>query len=673
MREPRSHSILLGGVGGDSHVIGLTILRQALRASGYQVHFAGTQNPLAEIFRLSHFFDVVMISSMDGHTRQYLREFPELMRSQQASRPLWYLGGNLTIGDALGYERYFREMGFDRVFVKFADLRHVLEILAADLSTREPLGHAGLLVPSGAAPAPAGSPLSDERLDPEAFHAARREVLQQWPTGAAAADLDDNAEFLARQPSFARAQRRVSDEGAPVLIQPRAGVPLPSGQVRLFRAFQGAGVQVLSYQVDSLTRNNDYAGAEEGLRESRASGLATLNGFPVINHGAGTLRRIARGIRSPFQIRHSTHDPRLLAEISYAGGVTSFEGGPISYNIPYFKAYPLDEAIRHWQYVDHLTGLYHARYGIVLDREFFGPLTGTLVPPSVAISIGILEAILAVQQGVRCVSLGYGEGGNRAQDVAAVRLLRSLTVEILRNLGHAGVQVNTVFHQYMAAFPNDRRRAEELIFHSAVTARLAGATRIINKTPVEALRIPSLEDNLSGIDLVRRGVAAAEGERVDEAGVARESDLIRREVMAILDRVIHCGGASVANGIVTAFREGYLDVPFAPSVFNRGEVITARDAEGAIRFLSVGKLPFDREIREFHRDRMAARTRSVGGLSEVQTFLLVENDVLQVPRGEYARWPLDAGTGDRAAAPRLEAVAAPSGWPAAAAARRVAG
>lgn len=53
-----------------------------------------------------------------------------------------------------------------------------------------------------------------------------------------------------------------------------------------------------------------------------------------------------------MQVRHSTSDPRLLAEISYAGGATSFEGGAVCYNMPYYKDYPLDESLNCWRYVD---------------------------------------------------------------------------------------------------------------------------------------------------------------------------------------------------------------------------------------------------------------------------------------------------------------------------------
>ena len=56
----------------------------------------------------------------------------------------------------------------------------------------------------------------------------------------------------------------------------------------------------------------------------------------------------------------------------------------------------------------------------------------------------------------------------------------------------------------------------------------------------------------------------------------------------------------IAQGVVTGFAKGLIDIPFAPSVHNRGEVMTTRDVEGAVRFLSFGNLQFDRETRQFH-------------------------------------------------------------------------
>jgi methylaspartate mutase epsilon subunit len=639
------HTILLGGLGGDSHSVGLTILRQALSTNGYKVCYLGTQNCLQEFFELASLCNVVMISSMDGHSRYYLRGFQELMNQYKSRSSLWYLGGNLDVGDANGLDRHFVEAGFNRVFVKFVDINSVLETLSKDLATVEPVADYPTLweaLKRRELNLPAS--VSDEVLDPEVFEAARREVLQCWKTGNDAKDMEENAEFLGRQPSFPKIQSRVNSGRHPILAQPRSGVPVVQDQIRLFTAFKNVGARVLSYQVDSLTRNNNYVDAEIAIRESYASGRSTLNGFPVINNGVGGLRRIISEVQVPLQTRHSTRDPRLLAEISYAGGVTAFEGGAICYNIPYYKNYPPDQSIAAWQYVDYLTGLYFKRFGIVLDREFFGTLTATLIPPCLAIATGILEAILAIQQGVKCVSLGYAEQGDRVQDIAGIRVTGEMAEKFIRNLGYKDVQINTVFHQYMAAFPETQKRAEELIYNSAMTAAFSRATRVIVKTPVEALRIPTVEDNLLGMSLTLKGVsdAAREPQPVEEARLAEECAMIRREVEAIVESVIMCGKGSVAAGVVKAVEKGYIDIPFSPSIYNRGEVMTARDTWGSVRFLSTGKLQFDKEIRQFHEEKMQTRRRAEGLWSSKGDYLLVEQDVMRIPRGKYDRWPLQA-------------------------------
>jgi methylaspartate mutase epsilon subunit len=636
------YTIALGGIGGDAHSVGLTILRQALSMSGYHVYYLSTQNRLEEFFAIAPQCNVVMISSMDGHGRYYLRGFPELIRELKIDRPLWYVGGNLHLGDGFNCENGFLEMGFDRAFVKFIDIRSVLEILKRDLQGVVPKSNGSTLwQQQNGRKHFLPTPVSDELLEPGDLQRERRDVLEMWKTGHAARSLEENAEFVARQPSFVKAQAKARSNRLPILIQPRSGVSLVEPQIELFKAFKSAGADVLSYQVDSLTRNNNYAGAEQAIHESRATGVSHLNGFPVVNHGVPALRRIISAVTTPLQTRHSTRDPRLLAEISYAGGVTSFEGGAICYNIPYYRDYPLDQSIKVWQYVDRLTGWYYEKFGIVLDREFFGTLTATLIPPCLAIVVNVIQAVLAVKQSVKSVSLGYAEQGNRIQDVAAIRVLARVTDRVLKNLGHQDVAVSTVFHQYMAAFPETQRRSRELIYNSAITAALSGATRVIVKTSVESLRIPTVADNADAINLVRSAVAEAPAFRLDEVKIAEECAIIEHEVELLLESVIHCGRGSLATGVVQAFRQGFLDVPFSPSIYNRGEVVTARDAEGAVRFLCPGQLQFDRELKDFHRSKMQDRLHTDGQfLTETQNYLLVESDVLQIAREQYERWPL---------------------------------
>src|SRR5436305_13368525 len=124
------HRILLAGLGGDSHSVGLHILHWAFAGSGYRVDFLGTQNTLEDFTRRAPGYDAVMISNMDGHAEHYLRQFTP---PKEGGRPLWYLGGNLTIDEGEGYEEQCRRQGFDRVYVKFVDLATLLDTLARDL------------------------------------------------------------------------------------------------------------------------------------------------------------------------------------------------------------------------------------------------------------------------------------------------------------------------------------------------------------------------------------------------------------------------------------------------------------------------------------------------------------------------------------------------------------
>ena len=208
--EKARHTILLGGIGGDSHSVGLAILRLALTADGYRVNSLGTQNTLEDFFQWAGFCNVVMISSMDGHARYYLRRFADLKQRYKVTGPLWYLGGNLDIGNGIGYERKFRELGFDQVFVKFVDITTVLEVLRKDLDGVEPVPECtALWEQSYNLASNSSASVSDELLEANEFKRARRFVLEQWSTASQARDLEGNAMFLSSQPSFVQAQSMV--------------------------------------------------------------------------------------------------------------------------------------------------------------------------------------------------------------------------------------------------------------------------------------------------------------------------------------------------------------------------------------------------------------------------------------------------------------------------------
>ena len=103
------------------------------------------------------------------------------------------------------------------------------------------------------------------------------------------------------------------------LIQPRAGVALVDDQIKLLLYLQKEGeADLLPTTIDSYTRQNAYEDAQKGIVESIKNNKSMLNGFPAINHGVESCRRIIKALDTPVQIRHGTPDARLLSEITYA-------------------------------------------------------------------------------------------------------------------------------------------------------------------------------------------------------------------------------------------------------------------------------------------------------------------------------------------------------------------
>lgn len=474
--------------------------------------------------------------------------------------------------------------------------------------------------------------LTVHRMDPEEFARQRQEVLAQWPT-AKDVDFEEAVAYhknLPKSKVFAHKLEEGKAKGI-TFAQPRAGVALLHEHLELLRHLQDeGGADFLPTTIDSYTRQNRYAEAQSGIEESRTVGRSMLNGFPAVNHGVAACRQVVESMKVPVQVRHGTPDARLLAEITLAGGFTAYEGGGISYNIPYAKEVSIESTIKYWQYVDRLVGLYEEK-GVSINREPFGPLTGTLVPPSVSHAVAVIEGALAVAQGVRSLTLGYGQCGNLLQDVAAIKTLPVLAEEYLKKLGYDAFDITTVFHQWMGGFPQDEAMAYGVISWGATAAALGKATKVIVKSPHEAFGIPTKEANAAGLRTTKQILNMLKDQtlpRTEE--MALEEKMIIAETRAILDKVLELGDGDMAVGAVRAFQAGVIDVPFAPSRFNAGKILPARDSQGAVRMLDFGNLPFDEEIKGFHRDQIAKRGRDEG---RDPSFQMVIDDIYAIGKG----------------------------------------
>ena len=472
--------------------------------------------------------------------------------------------------------------------------------------------------------------IRDERIPAEELQRIDEEVRSDWPTGEDV-DFEEAIAYHESLPARKRFADVLESADAP-LLQPRAGVPRLDDQIELLRYLHGeGGADLLPTTIDSYTRDNEYGKAQEGLEKAIETGEDTLNGFPAVNHGVDGCRELIDAIDAPIEVRHGTPDARLLAAITYAGGFQSFEGGPISYNIPYTKRHDLAETIEHWQFVDRLTGAYTER-GVRINREPFGPLTGTLVPPSIAIAVMLIEGLLAATQGVRSLTLGYGQVGNVVQDVAALHALKDLGNEYLPD----EVVVTTVFHEWMGGFPPDEARANGVISLGGMTAAIAQPDKVITKSPQEFQGVPTMQANAAGIRTTRQVIDMAIEQEIAIDGIEEEKDLIERETRCLMDAVFAHGDGDVAQGTIKAFESGALDVPFAPSDSARGDVLPARDDDGRVRIFEFADLEMDDDIKEIHGARLSQRADRE---NRDQSFRMVADDVDAISDGRLIGRP----------------------------------
>ncbi|WP_206425049.1 methylaspartate mutase subunit S [Halosimplex salinum] len=129
-------TVILGVIGSDAHVVGITILEQALTAAGFDVENLGVQTSKAEFVSAAESEDAgaVLVSSLYGHAEQDCQGLHERLADADCDA-VTYIGGNLAVGqnDWAETEDVFRELGFDRVFDAETDPEAVVASLERDL------------------------------------------------------------------------------------------------------------------------------------------------------------------------------------------------------------------------------------------------------------------------------------------------------------------------------------------------------------------------------------------------------------------------------------------------------------------------------------------------------------------------------------------------------------
>ena len=386
-----------------------------------------------------------------------------------------------------------------------------------------------------------------------------------------------------------------------VLVQPRGGFPTYKKMFQLYETFMGADIDVLPLTVDSNTRLNDYAMAKKMLALSEENEMDMLNGYPLVNHGYRTTRKMITHFNKPVSLRHGTPDARLLVETALASGIFEIECGPITYMLPYSKNFPLDKAFLYWKYVDKVCAKY-STLNEPINRESFGPLTATLVPPCIVIVIQLIEMLLSIEEGVKSFSVSFSQNGSMMQDIITSNVLKKLAREYANMFGGEDAIINLVYHQWMGAFPRNKELSDSLINTNTVIAAMVRADKIIIKTRDEAFGIPTMQCNAQSVANTKYTLRTLKGLPVirDEA----EEENLELEVRAIMDAVFNDPADTLWRKVFNTIKSGLIDVPFSPHIINHNAVITIRDDEGNIRIIDKGNLPLPERCFAYEKSKV---------------------------------------------------------------------
>jgi methylaspartate mutase epsilon subunit len=459
------------------------------------------------------------------------------------------------------------------------------------------------------APELARAPLSEERIADNVFRDMRKQNLARWPSGADV-DFDETVALHQRLPRHKQLgwvmRKAVAERRC--LTQPRGGFGTFEMQRNLMVTLDKEGLaDIVPTTTDSYTRNEQWQLAQKGIEESEKAGRSMLNGYPMVNYGVACARKLIEAIDKPAIMLTGTTMPKLTGEIAFAGGYSGYLGSGIAYTTSYIKELSIEDGIRNYQYLDRLAAMYQ-EHGVELHRRQPGFLTGTNIPPSIAIIICVLDCLLAAAQGVKNYGLEMGETLHLIQDAAAVSACRELCQEYLLKKGYPDVFTSVTLLHWMSAWPQDEAQAAAIIGYGGTLAAISGAASVTTKSTHEAFGIPTPQANAEGLRMTRMAIYLARDIRLDGlAEFEREKALIGREVRAIVDKVLEMGDGDVALGSVRAFAAGVLDVPWSPNRHCKSRILPARDADGYLRILDPGLMPFPRDALALHEERLRLR------------------------------------------------------------------
>ena len=208
----------------------------------------------------------------------------------------------------------------------------------------------------------------------------------------------------------------------------------------------------------------------------------------MVNYGVARARELIEAIDKPAIMLTGTTMPRLTGEIGFAGGYSGYLGSGIAYTTSYIKELSIEDGIRNYQYLDRLAAMYH-EHGVELHRRQPGFLTGTNIPPCIAI-VDLRARLPARRRAGRAelrardgrdAAPGPGRRGDR-------RLRRAVPGVPARRRAIADVFTPVTLLHWMSAWPHDEAQAAALVSYGGTLAAISGAASVTTKSDARGVR-----------------------------------------------------------------------------------------------------------------------------------------------------------------------------------------
>ncbi|NQZ10997.1 MAG: methylaspartate mutase [Algicola sp.] len=379
-----------------------------------------------------------------------------------------------------------------------------------------------------------------------------------------------------------------------LIVQPRMGfsdIETMSQGLIAVSSHNAATIGTLT--IDSYTRVRDFEQAKQAVINK-----LDLNGYPIVAYSAEENRNMLAGLLSenfPIQVRHGSPQPLEIFQAMLDCGLDATEGGPISYCLPYSRI-PLQHSIKAWRESCDLLGQEQQKANIKFHLETFGGcMLGQLCPPSMLITIAILEALFFEKSGIQSISLSFAQGTNLNQDEGAILALRQLANEYLDNK-----DFHIVLYTFMGQFPTTKQGAKRIIEDSAYLAKRTNIERLIVKTAAEAYHIPTIADNLEALSWAH--AANDYSYQTHATEIKAHSDIIYEQAKQLIDTTLNLD-TNIDCALLMAFQHGLLDIPYCLHPDNQRQTSTYIDNQGVIHWADKGNLPISKGLTSIFKGR----------------------------------------------------------------------